>query len=141
MGGGRTRNVAFFALHSRASALETGSAGSFIEDYVEDALGQNNLAPADRRLCQELVYGVVRWLATLDFLISRKTGGRTQKERLRTLLRLGLYQIFWLERIPNHAAVHETVKLAKQAGFGPQSGFVNAVLRGYIREFGSTKCC
>src|SRR5207253_2530372 len=75
----------------------------------------------------------------LDFLIGQKTGGRTQKAPLRNLLCLGLYQIFWLERIPNHAAVHETVELAKQAGFGPQAGFVNAVLRGYLREFESTK--
>ena len=53
---------------------------------------------------------------------------------LQNLLRLGLYQIFWLDRIPDHAAVHETVELAKQSGFGPQAGFVNAVLRGYLRE-------
>jgi 16S rRNA (cytosine967-C5)-methyltransferase len=49
------------------------------------------------------------------------------------LLRLGLYQIFWLDRIPDHAAVHETVQQAKQGGFGPQAGFVNALLRGYLR--------
>ena len=58
---------------------------------------------------------------------------------LQNLLRLGLYQIFWLDRIPNHAAVNETVELAKQSGFGPQAGFVNAVLRGYLREFDATK--
>ena len=58
---------------------------------------------------------------------------------LQDLLRLGLYQIFWLDRIPNHAAVHETVELAKQSGFAPQAGFVNAVLRGYLREFDATK--
>ena len=58
---------------------------------------------------------------------------------LQDLLRLGLYQIFWLDRIPNHAAVHETVELAKQGGFGPQAGFVNAVLRGYLREFEATQ--
>jgi 16S rRNA (cytosine967-C5)-methyltransferase len=55
------------------------------------------------------------------------------------LLRLGLYQIFWLDRIPNHAAVNETVELAKQRGFGHQAGFVNALLRGYLREFEATR--
>ena len=50
------------------------------------------------------------------------------------MLHLGLYQLFWLQRIPDHAAVHETVELAKHLGFGPQAGFLNAVLRGYIRE-------
>jgi 16S rRNA (cytosine967-C5)-methyltransferase len=82
---------------------------------------------------------VARWQATLDWLIARKTPGRTQKPMLQNLLRLGLYQIFWLDRIPNHAAVNETVEQAKQSGFGPQSGFVNAVLRGYLREFDVTK--
>jgi 16S rRNA (cytosine967-C5)-methyltransferase len=99
-----------------------------------------SLSPKDRALCQELVYGVVRWQATLDWLIARKTtAGRNQKPALQNLLRLGLYQIFWLDRIPNHAAVNETVEQAKQSGFGPQAGFVNAVLRGYLREFDATK--
>src|ERR1041384_5902807 len=97
------------------------------------------LSPADRGLCQELVLGVVRWQATLDWLITRKTQGRTQKGALQDLLRLGLYQIFWLDRIPDHAAVHETVELGKHARFGPQAGFVNAVLRGYLREADATK--
>ena len=97
------------------------------------------LSAKDRALCQEIVYGVVRWQATLDWLIARKTGGREQKPALQNLLRLGLYQIFWLDRIPDHAAVHETVELAKQSGFGPQAGFINAVLRGYLREADETK--
>jgi len=97
------------------------------------------LSAADRGLCQELVYGVVRWQTTLDWLIARKTAGRQQKATLQDLLRLGLYQIFWLDRIPPHAAVHETVEQAKQAGFGPQSGFINAVLRGFLREAEETK--
>lgn len=83
--------------------------------------------------------GVVRWQATLDWLIAKKTPGRAQKAGLQDLLRLGLYQIFWLDRIPGHAAVHETVEMAKQGGFGPQAGFVNAVLRAYLREFDATK--
>lgn len=101
---------------------------------MDDALASTPLGGPDRGLCQELVYGVVRWQAALDWLIARKTAGRTQKLMLQNLLRLGLYQIFWLERIPDHAAVHETVELARQGGFGPQSGFVNALLRSYIRE-------
>ena len=111
----------------------------FVEDLLETALAGARLSSADRGLCQEIVYGVVRWQATLDWLIARKTNGREQKSALQNLLRLGLYQIFWLDRIPDHAAVHETVELAKQNGFGPQAGFVNAVLRGYLREADATK--
>jgi 16S rRNA (cytosine967-C5)-methyltransferase len=113
--------------------------GVFVEDLLEFALADAQLSSADRGLCQEIVYGIVRWQSTLDWLIARKTNGREQKPALQNLLRLGLYQIFWLDRIPDHAAVHETVELAKQNGFGPQAGFVNAILRGYLREAGETK--
>ncbi|MGP8052992.1 MAG: 16S rRNA (cytosine(967)-C(5))-methyltransferase RsmB [Limisphaerales bacterium] len=113
--------------------------GEFIEDLLERALSGAQLSSADRGLCLEIVYGVVRWQATLDWLIARKTAGREQKSGLQNLLRLGLYQIFWLDRIPDHAAVHETVELAKQNGFGSQAGFVNAVLRGCLREHDETK--
>lgn len=109
-------------------------AGEFTEKLLELELSRVVLSPQDRALCQELVYGVVRWQMTLDWLIARKTEKRQQNAVLRILLQLGLYQLFWLERIPNHAAVHETVELAKQLGFGPQAGFINALLRGYSRE-------
>jgi 16S rRNA (cytosine967-C5)-methyltransferase len=101
---------------------------------LDSALANARLSPADRGLCQEIVYGIVRWQAALDWLIARKTGGREQKPGLQNLLRLGLYQIFWLDRIPDHAAVNETVELAKHGGFGQQAGFINAILRGYLRE-------
>ncbi len=113
--------------------------GGFTEDLLENALAGARLSPRDRGLCQEILYGIVRWQATLDWLIARKTGGRNQKPALQSLLRLGLYQIFWLDRIPGHAAVNGTVELARQNGFGAQAGFVNAVLRGYLREAGATK--
>jgi 16S rRNA (cytosine967-C5)-methyltransferase len=110
-------------------------------DYVENLLETEllSLSPADRGLCQEMVYGAIRRERTLDWLIARKTEGRTQKATLQILLRLGLYQLLWLDRIPDHAAVNETVALAKQFGFGPQSGFINALLRGYARERDETK--
>ena len=106
----------------------------YTETLLDKELSANRLSAPDRALCQELVYGITRWQMTLDWLISRRTEGRTQKDPLRILLELGLYQMFWLDRVPNHAAVHETVEMARELGFGPQCGFVNAVLRGYTRE-------
>jgi 16S rRNA (cytosine967-C5)-methyltransferase len=106
----------------------------FTEDLLETALAGARLSPPDRGLCQELVYGIVRWQGALDWLIARKTPGREQAPGVQILLQMGLYQIFWLDRIPPHAAVHETVELAKRNGFGPQAGFINAVLRGSLRE-------
>jgi 16S rRNA (cytosine967-C5)-methyltransferase len=122
-----------------ARVLGRRTSGEFVESLLDHALTLARLSPADRRLCQEMVYGVVRWQATLDWLIARKTHHRPQKPALQRLLRLGLYQIFWLQRVPDHAAVNETVELARQRGFAPQAGFVNALLRGYLREFELTK--
>lgn len=114
--------------------LRHAARAQYLEPLLDQALAGAALSPADRGLVQELACGVVRWQATLDWLIACRTGGRTQKRGLQVLLRLGLYQLFWLDRIPDHAAVHETVELAKQLGFGPQAGFVNAILRSCLRE-------
>ncbi|HUE36400.1 MAG TPA: 16S rRNA (cytosine(967)-C(5))-methyltransferase RsmB [Candidatus Acidoferrum sp.] len=152
MNGKNPRQIALRVLQARREG------GEYTENLLEQAL---NPAPAkqggampqgtlsasrvsalsslDRALCQELVYGIVRRQATLDWLIARKTEGRQQNAGIQNLLRLGLYQIFWLDKIPPHAAVHETVELAKREGFGPKAGFVNAVLRGYLREFDATE--
>ncbi len=111
----------------------------YTETLLEHALIPARLSSADRGLTQELVFGIIRWQETLDWLIARKTQGRTQKPGLQDLLRLGLYQIFWLDRIPDHAAVHETVEQAKRDGFGSQAGFINAILRGYLRENEETR--
>ena len=106
----------------------------FVENIFDRELAQARISPVDRALCQELVYGIARWQETIDWLIARKTEGREQKIDLVILLRMGLYQMFWLDRIPNHAAVHETVEIAKKMGFTAQAGFINAVLRTYTRE-------
>jgi 16S rRNA (cytosine967-C5)-methyltransferase len=119
--------------------LQRRQQGEFVENLLDSTLDRERLAPVDRGLCQELVYGIVRWQATLDWLISRKTRNFPPKPLLQDLLRLGLYQIFWLDRIPNHAAVNETVELAKRNRLSAQAGFINAVLRGYLREFDGTK--
>ena len=129
----KPRQIAWHVLGRR------GEGEDFIENLLEQELSTAGLAPKDRALCQELTYGLVRWQAALDWLIARKTGGREQKPGLQILLRLGLYQLFWLDRIPDHAAVHETVELARQVGFGPQAGFLNAVLRGCLRERAALK--
>ncbi len=123
------RQIAARVLSQRATSSE------FTENLLDIALATARLSPADRGLCHELVCGVVRWQATLDRLIARKTDpSRELRPALRNLLRLGLYQIFWLDRIPPHAAVHETVEQAKRAGYHSQAGLINAVLRAYLRE-------
>ena len=124
----KPRQIALRVLKARLAGQD------FTENLFDSELSNHHLTSSDRGLCQELVYGIARNQLALDWLIMRKTEGRTQKDDLRLLLQLGLYQMFWLDRIPNHAAVHETVEIAKNLGFGPQAGFLNAVLRTYTRE-------
>ena len=128
----KPRQIAADILCARAEGID------FVESITERHLNNAHISGSDRGLVVEIVYGVVRWQATIDELILLRTEGRTQKETLRILLRMGLYQILWLDRVPDHAAVHETVELAKLLGFGPQAGFINAILRHYTREKEST---
>jgi 16S rRNA (cytosine967-C5)-methyltransferase len=113
--------------------------GQYVEQLLDRELARHALSAQDRGLCQELVFGMARWQSTLDWLVARKTEGRAQNATIRLLLQLGLYQLFWLQRIPDHAAVHETVELGKRLGFGARAGFLNAILRGYIRQRDQTR--
>jgi 16S rRNA (cytosine967-C5)-methyltransferase len=82
------------------------------------------------------VYGVLRRRGTLDFILSAKTRKPLSKisSRLRNLLRIGAYQILYLSKTPDSAAVDESVKLARALGGKPVAGFVNAVLREIARR-------
>jgi 16S rRNA (cytosine967-C5)-methyltransferase len=122
-----------------ANLLSERPNGPYVEVLLEAALGKFNLKSEDRRFLQELVYGVVRWEMTLDWLIFQKTGGKPQKPLVQNLLRLALYQMFWLDRVPSYAVVNETVEICKQSGLHPQAKFINAVLRGYGREAEPTR--
>jgi len=124
----KPREIAFRVL------LQHRDGTHFLEYLLEREFAKGPISPADRGLAQELAYGAVRWAKTLEWLIDQKTRERPEKPALQILLRLGLYQLFWLDRIPDHAAVHETVELSKHLGLKSQAGFINAVLRGFLRE-------
>lgn len=89
------------------------------------------LSSEDRGLVYELVFGVLRWQLQLDSFIQRYAGRPVNKLDVPVVLalRLGLYQIRFLERIPAWAAVNESVRLVKQHGVGSAAKLVNAVLR------------
>lgn len=94
------------------------------------------LASRDRALVHELVLGVLRHRGELDYYLERLLDYRARpiQLRLRVLLRLGIYQIKFLDRVPPHAAVNETVRLAKAAVGEHSAGLINAVLRRAVRE-------
>lgn len=87
----------------------------------------------DRALLTTLVYGVTERRVTLDYYIAMLSDRPLEKigARLVMTLRLGLYQLLYLDRIPPHAAVSETVRLGKSQG---ERAFLNGILRGYLKK-------
>ncbi len=89
------------------------------------------LAPSDRNLATTLVLGVLRWQIRLDEQLKgflKRPRGKLNRE-VRIALRLGAFQLLFLDRVPVHAAIDESVELAKQSGHRFAAGMVNAVLR------------
>ena len=107
--------------------LEWEKGRIFSDEILHGIVEKHPLANSDRGLLTELFYGVLRHQRRLDFLIARLREAELDVQT-RNLLRAGLYQIFDL-RVPEHAAVFETVAMA-----GKSRGVVNAVLRRAARE-------
>ncbi len=93
-----------------------------------------DLKPEERRLTTQLVYGTLENEVKIDHALNQLTEYPARDAVTRDALRLGVYQIMFLERVPDSAAVDESVKLVKTMGMEASAGFVNAVLRNLIRE-------
>jgi 16S rRNA (cytosine967-C5)-methyltransferase len=103
--------------------------------YASDLLLQRSaqLDSRDAGLASEIVFGCLRFQAQLDYLIARRTT-RPLDPEVRIALRMGIYQLRYLDRIPPHAAVDESVELVKRRGRAPAAGLVNAILRKTDRQ-------
>jgi 16S rRNA (cytosine967-C5)-methyltransferase len=129
MGISQARTIAFDVLRR----VETQNA------YADEAL-RAELGPRvrteDAGLATELTLGVLRWQRLLDFLIdcNLTKAPKTLDVEVRIALRLGIYQLWLLERVPAHAAVHESVELVKRARKRSAAPLVNAVLRKAAKE-------
>jgi 16S rRNA (cytosine967-C5)-methyltransferase len=124
MGISQARTIAFDVLRR----VETQRA------YADEALRaelHDRVRTEDAGLATELTLGVLRWQRLLDFVIERNLtkAARTLDVEVRIALRLGTYQLWFLERVPAHAAVHESVELVKRARKRSAAPLVNAVLR------------
>jgi 16S rRNA (cytosine967-C5)-methyltransferase len=108
----------------------------FARDRLDDALRRTSLSPADRGLATELVYGTLRRRGSLDVLLAVHTNRARERvaDDVWELLRLGAYQLVYLSHVPPHAAINETVELARFIGQTKATGFVNGVLRGLSRS-------
>ncbi len=97
-------------------------------------LYEKNLSPKDRGLCHEIVLGVLRKKMFLDAVIEKFTKDKILDDEVLTTLRMGIYQMLFLDKVPEYSAINESVNLAKRAGKKSASGLVNAVLRSVQRH-------
>ncbi len=113
--------------------IETGEAHS--DDLLHSQEVQR-LEPRDRNLATELLYGILRWRSRLDHVLSAASSRpwASIDGIVRSALRVGLYQMWHLDRVPDYAAVSDAVEIIRAAGPRGADGFVNAILRTLGRE-------
>jgi 16S rRNA (cytosine967-C5)-methyltransferase len=125
-----SREIALKILHH----LETQNA--FASEAIQTFCQNLFLSSLDRRFISEMVHGTTKMRRRLDYVLelflAEKLEGLTPW--IRNILRMGIYQIDFLEKVPESAAVNESVKLAKKHGHKGTVALVNAVLRSYVRE-------
>lgn len=109
---------------------------SYSNISLSKGLDSSELSKRDKKLCSALYYGVIERRITLDYIISGFSKRPVEKidAVVADILRCGLYQLIYMDSVPDNAAVNESVALVKKMGKSSASGFVNAVLRGFIRS-------
>ncbi|MDH4222137.1 MAG: 16S rRNA (cytosine(967)-C(5))-methyltransferase RsmB [candidate division Zixibacteria bacterium] len=109
---------------------------AFANETMDSYFGRVKLSSLDSRFIRQLVNGTTKLRRRLDYILSFFLKKEIEKLSpwVRNILRLGLYQIEYLDRVPDHSAVDESVKLAKRFGHKGTAGLVNAVLRSYLRN-------
>lgn len=124
------RKTAFKAL------LKMDSDEGYSNIVIDTALENSDMEKRDKALCSAIFYGVLEKRITLDHIIGKysKTPLKKLSPAVLTALRMGLYQIFFMDKIPESAAVDQSVRLVKGTKDGRFSGFVNGVLRNAVRD-------
>uniref|UniRef100_UPI002803D178 transcription antitermination factor NusB n=1 Tax=uncultured Megasphaera sp. TaxID=165188 RepID=UPI002803D178 len=126
-------NVREIAFHSLLTICRDEGYSNIV---VSKAIQTHQFADRDRRFYTELVYGTLRCLNYLDWIISQISTRKLQKldPICLAIIRLGLYQIFGMTKVPESAACNEAVKMATRFGNRGMAKFVNAMLRNSIRR-------
>ncbi len=110
---------------------------SYADILLEKALAKSNMMLKDKALCTELVYGTIRWKMKLEFIVKRQFRGKWDKapEPIKWILITALYQMLYLDKIPDYAIVNQAVALAKKNNInGHWGGVVNGILRTFVRD-------
>lgn len=114
---------------------KTFSEESYSNILLDSVLSSSEMTVQDRKFITTLYYGVLEKKITLDYIISLCSSRKPSKldETVLNILRTGIYQIKYMDSVPDNAAVNEAVKLARGFRVTSASGFINAVLRNFIR--------
>lgn len=107
--------------------------GAWSRQVLNALTKKNGLDSRDSALAARMFYGVLQNLAFCDHYIGRYAKGKLEP-KVRDILRLGVYQLLFMDRVPVSAAVNQSVVLCRKAGYDRASGLVNAVLRRISRE-------
>jgi 16S rRNA (cytosine967-C5)-methyltransferase len=115
--------------------LKVDSQKAYANILLDGTLKTTHLSERDRALLTELTYGTLRWRAKIDARLSQKLRRPLADTDafVRNLLRVTVYQLFYLDKIPDYAAVNEAVELAKTQRGSKTAGFVNGILRNVLR--------
>ena len=110
--------------------------GGYSNILLDKALNETELSPQEKALCSAIYYGVLERKITLDHIISGYSKFRLSKinPTILNILRMGIYQLKFMDNIPDGIAVNEAVNTAKNLKLAKLSGFVNAVMRSFIRD-------
>lgn len=114
----------------------TFSEESYSNLLLDSVLSSGEMKLQDRKFITTLYYGVLEKKITLDYIISLYSTKKLNKldKTVLNILRTGIYQIKYMDGVPDNAAVNESVKLARGFRLASASGFINAVLRNFIRD-------
>lgn len=103
----------------------------FANKVIDDYFFVYELEKTERGFISRLVYGVIENQLYLDFIINLFSTTKTTKMKplIQYVLRMGVYQLLFMDKVPTHAAISESVDLVKKRKFNQLTGFVNGVLR------------
>lgn len=109
---------------------------AYLEKLLENEMKNSDLSGQDKALLYEIVHGVCRWSGKIDWILNGFFKGQFSKSvpNVKNTLRVALYQILFLSKIPAYAAVNEAVELIKRLQGQKYAGLINAVLRNIIRS-------
>lgn len=110
--------------------------GAYSNLILDSELSRHELSDLDKSYITRVIYGVVTYKLTLDYIIRKNSKIRLKKisQSILNILRLGIFEIYYMDKIPVSATCNEYVKLARKYGHNASSGFVNAILRNLSKK-------